>query len=226
MGHEVPAEVTASSLGCANPVALAELRPGEDVLDLGSGGGLDVLLSARRVAPGGTAYGLDMTEEMLELARRHQAKAGVENVEFLRGTLEEIPLPDQSVDVVLSNCVINLSPDKPRALREAHRILRPGGRLAVADIVTTGELPPGLRRRQELWTACIAGAVEIDEYRRLLRSAGFLGVEIEVVRSLSIEDLGAPGRKLLTEEGIEPDSVDGLLASALIRARKPVDDDA
>src|SRR6266542_4834323 len=178
----IPAEALLASLGCGNPTALAELKPGETVLDLGSGGGIDVLLSARRVGPTGKAYGLDMTDEMLALARENQRKAGVANVEFLKGEIERIPLPDASVDVIISNCVINLSADKPRVLREAFRVLKPGGRFAVSDVVVRGEIPAAVRRSMELWVGCVAGALEEREYRSLLADAGFSQIEVEVTR--------------------------------------------
>lgn len=217
----IPAEAVAASLGCGNPTALAKLEPGEIVLDLGSGGGIDVLLSARRVAPGGKAYGLDMTDEMLELARENQRKSGVENVEFLRGEMENIPLPDNSVDVVISNCVINLSADKGRVLREAFRVLRPGGRFAVSDVVVRGTVPADIRRSVELWVGCVAGAMEESEFREKLDAAGFTEIEIEPTRVYSIED----ARQFLTAAGIDADAiaphVEGKFASAFIRARKP-----
>src|SRR5438046_7694518 len=192
----LPAEVISASLGCGNPTALAELRPGETVLDLGSGGGIDVLLSARRVGPTGKAYGLDMTEEMLALARENQRKAGAENVEFLKGEIEQIPLPDNSVDVIISNCVINLSADKDRVLREAFRVLRPGGRLAVSDVVTRGEMDAQIRQNILLWVGCVAGALEEGEYRDKLESAGFEQVEIEPTRIYRVAD----AREILTEK--------------------------
>lgn len=216
-----PEEALRASLGCGNPVALAELRPGEVVLDLGSGGGIDVLLSAQRVAPGGKAYGLDMTGEMLELARRNQRRAGIENAEFLKGEIENIPLPDNSVDVVLSNCVINLSTDKGRVLREACRVLKPGGRLAVADIVVRGEAPPELRRSLELWAGCIAGALEEGEYKTQLAQAGFDEIEIEPFRVYRAAD----ARQFLDAAGLDAGAlaaaIDGRVMSAFIRARKP-----
>ena len=196
--EELPADALAASLGCGNPTALAELSPGEDVLDLGSGGGIDVLLSARRVAPGGTAYGLDMTDEMLLLARRNQREAGVTNARFLKGEIESVPLPDSAVDVVISNCVINLSVDKGAVLREAFRVLRPGGRFAVSDIVLRGELPAPIRKSLEMWAGCVAGALQESEYRRLLQEAGFEDVDIEPTRVYTAEDsrdfLGDPAR--------------------------------
>ena len=217
----IPAEAVAASLGCGNPTALAKLEPGESVLDLGSGGGIDVLLSARRVSPGGKAYGLDMTDEMLELARENHRNSGVENVEFLRGEMENIPLPDNSVDVVISNCVINLSGDKGRVLREAFRVLRPGGRFAVSDVVVRGPVPADIRRSVELWVGCVAGAMEESEFREKLDAAGFTEIEIEPTRVYSIED----ARQFLTAAGIDADAiaphVEGKFASAFIRARKP-----
>src|SRR5207245_153959 len=185
---ELPAEALAASLGCGNPTALAQLSPGEVVLDLGSGGGIDVLLSAKRVGPSGKAYGLDMTDEMLALARANQRKAGVDNVEFLKGEIESIPLPDASVDVVISNCVINLSADKDRVLAEAFRVLRPGGRFAVSDVVVPGEVPPSLRRSVELWIGCVAGALSEDDYRAKLAKAGFTQIEVEPTRVYRADD--------------------------------------
>jgi arsenite methyltransferase len=218
----LPAEAVAASLGCGNPTALAELRPGEIVLDLGSGGGIDVLLSARRVAPGGKAYGLDMTDEMLALARENQRKSGVENVEFLRGEIENIPLPHDFVDVVISNCVINLSADKDRVLREAFRVLKPGGRFAVSDVVVRGPVSADIRRSVELWVGCVAGAMGESDYRAKLAAAGFAEIEIELTRVYGIED----ARQFLTAKGIDVDAiapvVEGKFASAFIRARKPV----
>ncbi|MFZ0641350.1 MAG: arsenite methyltransferase [Candidatus Acidiferrales bacterium] len=218
---DLPAQALAASLGCGNPTALAELLPGETVLDLGSGGGIDVLLSARRVGPNGKAYGLDMTDEMLALARENQRKAGVENVEFLKGEIENIPLPENSVDVVISNCVINLSAEKSRVLREAFRVLRPGGRFAVSDVVVRGPVPAAIRRSVELWVGCVAGAMEESEYRAKLAAAGFGEIEIEPTRVYRLED----ARQFLTSAGIDADAiaphVDGKFASAFIRARKP-----
>ncbi|MGO9591928.1 MAG: arsenite methyltransferase [Candidatus Acidiferrales bacterium] len=217
----LPADAVTASLGCGNPTALAKLAPGEVVLDLGSGGGIDVLLSARRVAPNGKAYGLDMTDEMLSLARANQRKAGIENVEFLKGEIENIPLPQDSVDVVISNCVINLSADKDRVLREAFRVLRPGGRFAVSDVVVRGPVPADIRRSVELWVGCVAGAMEESEYRSKLSAAGFAEIEIEPTRVYTVED----ARQFLTVQGIDADAiaphVDGKFASAFIRARKP-----
>jgi SAM-dependent methyltransferase len=217
----LPAEAVAASLGCGNPTALADLKPGETVLDLGSGGGIDVLLSARRVGPSGMAYGLDMTDEMLALARENQRKAGLSNVAFLKGEIEAIPLPDASVDVVISNCVINLSADKDRVLAEAFRVLRPGGRLAVSDVVVRGEVPPAIRRSMELWIGCVAGALEEGEYRAKLAKAGFEAVDVEPTRIYRTEDAKA----FLGREGVDADTiapmVDGRFMSAFIRARKP-----
>ena len=219
---EVPEQALQASLGCGNPTALAQLHPGETVLDLGSGGGIDVLLSAKRVGPKGKAYGLDMTDEMLALARANQKKAGVENVEFLKGEIENIPLPDNSVDVIISNCVINLSSDKDRVLREAFRVLKPGGRFAVSDVVVTGEIPEAIRKRVELWIGCIAGAMRDSEYRDKLAGAGFESIELEPTRVYKIED----ARQFLAGQGIDVDTiaaqVDGKFMSAFVRARKPV----
>ena len=217
----LPPDAVLASLGCGNPTALAELKPGEVVLDLGSGGGIDVLLSARRVGPTGLAYGVDMTDEMLELAARNAAQAQATNVKFLKGTIEEVPLPAASVDVVISNCVINLSADKGRVLREAFRVLRSGGRFAVSDVVVQGELPEDVRRSTELWVGCLAGALEEDTYRSLLAGAGFEGVGLEVTRDYTAEDAGqvagAAGERALTavHEG------GGRVVSAFVRARKP-----
>jgi SAM-dependent methyltransferase len=217
----LPAEAVQASLGCGNPTALAKLQPGETVLDLGSGGGIDVLLSARRVGPAGKAYGLDMTDQMLELARENQRKAGVENVEFLKGEIENIPLPDNSVDVVISNCVINLSADKGRVLHEAFRVLQPGGRFAVSDVVVRGTVPADIRKNVELWVGCVAGAMEESEYREKLASAGFSEITIEPTRIYRIED----ARQFLAGKGLDVDAiapqVEGKFASAFIRARKP-----
>jgi SAM-dependent methyltransferase len=218
---EVPDAALKASLGCGNPTAVAELKPGETVLDLGSGGGIDVLLSARRVGSSGKAYGLDMTDEMLALARENQRKAGVSNVEFLKGEIENIPLPDGSVDVVISNCVINLSADKGRVLREAFRVLKPGGRFAVSDVVVRGEVPEAVRRSMEMWVGCIAGALQDHEYIRKLAAAGFDRIEIEPTRVYDIED----ARRFLTAEGVDVDAiasqVDGKFMSAFVRAVKP-----
>jgi ubiquinone/menaquinone biosynthesis C-methylase UbiE len=217
----VPDTAAAASLGCGNPTALADLRPGETVLDLGSGGGIDVLLSARRVGPAGKAYGLDMTDEMLALARENQRKAGATNVEFLKGELESIPLPDGAVDVVISNCVINLSGDKDRVLAEAFRVLRPGGRFAVSDVVVRGEVPAGIRRSVELWIGCVAGALEEAEYRAKLDKAGFEAIEVEPTRVYRAED----AREFLAGAGLDVEAiaphVDGKFMSAFVRARKP-----
>lgn len=219
---DLPENAVLASLGCGNPTALAQLRPGEVVLDLGSGGGIDVLLSAKRVSPGGKAYGLDMTDEMLALARENQDKAGIRNVEFLKGEIENIPLPDDSVDVVISNCVINLSADKDRVLAEAFRVLRPGGRFAVSDVVVRGEVPAEVRRNIELWVGCVAGALEKSEYERKLQAAGFGMVSIEPTRLYKLED----ARQFLSAQGIDVDSiaheVDGKFMSAFIRAKKPL----
>jgi len=218
---ELPETAVLASLGCGNPTALAELKPGEVVLDLGSGGGIDVLLSARRVSPGGKAYGLDMTDEMLALARQNQAKAGIENVEFLKGEIESIPLPGESVDVIISNCVINLSADKDRVLREAFRVLKPGGRLAVSDVVTRGEIPPEIRRNMLLWAGCVAGALDEDEYRAKLGAASFEAIDIEPTRIYRSED----ALSFLADKGIDAETigqqVDGKFMSAFIRATKP-----
>ncbi|MGO9455212.1 MAG: arsenite methyltransferase [Candidatus Binataceae bacterium] len=216
----LPADAIAASLGCGNPTALAELKPGETVLDLGSGGGIDVLLSARRVGPSGKAYGLDMTDEMLALARENQRKANVPNVEFLKGEIEHIPLPDKSVDVIISNCVINLSGDKDRVLREAYRVLKPGGRFAVSDIVVRGAMPADVRRSVELWAGCIAGALEESEYRAKLDAAGFEKIEVEPTRIYTAADAGA---FLAGNEAVESivQMADGKFMSAFVRARKP-----
>jgi arsenite methyltransferase len=218
---DLPAEVLAASLGCGNPTALAELHRGQVVLDLGSGGGIDVLLSARRVGPTGKAYGLDMTDDMLALARENQRKSGITNAEFLKGTIEEMPLPDNSVDVIVSNCVINLSTDKDRVLAEAFRVLRPGGRFAVSDVVVRGEVPAEVRRNVELWIGCLAGALEENEYIEKLWRAGFVDVEVEPTRIYRVED----AREFLTAAGFDADAmaplVDGKFMSAFVRARKP-----
>ena len=218
---DVPETALLASLGCGNPTALAQLNPGETVLDLGSGGGIDVILSARRVGAQGKAYGLDMTDEMLALARENQRKAGVTNVEFLKGAIEAIPLPDASVDVIISNCVINLSGDKDRVLAEAFRVLRPGGRFAVSDVVSQRSVPDEVRRNMELWTGCIAGALDVDDYRARLERAGFTGVEIEMVR----EYHSADARSFLEGAGLDVDAlapqIDGAFASAFIRAVRP-----
>ena len=217
----LPAEAVLASLGCGNPTALAELHEGEVVLDLGSGGGIDVLLSARRVGPTGRAYGLDMTEEMLTLARENQRKAGAENVEFLKGEIENIPLPNDSVDVIISNCVINLSADKARVLREAFRVLRPGGRLAISDVVVRGEVPDEVRRSLELWVGCVAGALSEQEYHQLLWEAGFKEIGLEPTRIYEMED----ARAFLKSSGLNADvlaqEVGGRVMGAFVRARKP-----
>jgi len=218
---DLPAEAVAVSLGCGNPTALIQLEPGQAVLDLGSGGGIDVLLSAKRVGPTGKVYGLDMTDEMLALARENQRRAGATNVEFLKGTIEAIPLPDESVDVVISNCVINLAADKTAVLREAFRVLKPGGRFAVSDIVIRGDLPAGIRRSLELWVGCVAGALQDQEYVSGLKTAGFIEVGVEPWRTYQAED----ARAFLSDSGLNVDEiaaqVDGRVASAFIRARKP-----
>jgi arsenite methyltransferase len=219
--EELPESAVLASLGCGNPTALAELKPGESVLDLGSGGGIDVLLSARRVSPGGKAYGLDMTDEMLALARDNQKKAGIENVEFLKGEIESIPLPDNSIDVIISNCVINLSADKDRVLREAFRVLRPGGRFAVSDVVTRGEIPEEIRHNLLLWAGCVAGALDEAIYRQKLAAAGFVEASVEPTRVYRKEDAVS----FLAEKGIDAEKigpqVDGKFMSAFIRAQKP-----
>jgi len=218
---QVPAEAVQASLGCGNPTALIELRPGETVLDLGSGGGIDVLLSARRVGPSGKVYGLDMTDEMLALARENARKAGAANVEFLKGDIEHIPLPDASVDVIISNCVVNLAPDKAQVLREAYRVLKPGGRFAVSDIVVLGEVPAEIRRNAELWMGCIAGAPEADTFKRLLTEAGFAGADVEPTRIYTVEAVRAELEAMrVSMEGLA-EQVDGKFAAAFIRARKP-----
>lgn len=217
----VPEAAVRASLGCGNPTALAELHEGEIVLDLGSGGGIDVLLSARRVGSEGKAYGLDMTDDMLDLARKNQREAGVENAEFLKGDIEAIPLPDESVDVIISNCVINLSADKPRVLREAYRVLRPGGRFGVSDVVVRGEVPAEVRRSLELWVGCVAGALEEREFERMLRDVGFENAEIEPTRIYEVEEAHA----FLAAAGLDADriaaEVDGRLMAAFVRGRKP-----
>ena len=218
---ELPPEAVRASLGCGNPTALAQLHPGETVLDLGSGGGIDVLLSARRVGPSGKAYGLDMTAEMLALARENQRKSGIQNAEFLQGEIENIPLPDHSVDVIISNCVINLSGDKDRVLREAFRVLKPGGRLAVSDVVVRGEVPPDVRQNMLLWVGCIAGALRDSDYAAKLAQAGFHDIEMEPTRIYDIED----ARTFLAGQGVDVDAiapaVQGKFMSAFIRATKP-----
>ena len=218
---QIPEEALLASLGCGNPTALAKLNPGEVVLDLGSGGGIDVLLSAKRVGPTGKAYGLDMTDQMLALASENKRKAGVENVEFLKGEIEHIPLPDNSVDVIISNCVINLSADKDAVLREAFRVLKPGGRFAVSDVVTRGEMLPEIRKNVLLWVGCVAGALEENEYRSKLASAGFEQIDLEPTRIYRIED----AREFLSGQNIDVDAiapqVDGKFMSAFVRAVKP-----
>jgi arsenite methyltransferase len=217
----LPAEAVAVSMGCGNPTARLALQPGETVLDLGSGGGIDVLLSAKRVGPTGTVYGLDMTEEMLALARDNQRKAGATNVEFLKGAIEAIPLPNDSVDVIISNCVINLSSDKDAALREAFRVLKPGGRFAVSDVIVRGDVPADIRRSMELWVGCVAGALQEVEYAAKLRAAGFVDVDVEPWRVYQVDQ----ARGFLTESGIDVDrvapEVEGKFASAFVRGRKP-----
>jgi len=220
---QIPEQALQDSLGCGNPTALAKLNPGEVVLDLGSGGGIDVLLSARRVGPTGKAYGLDMTDEMLALANENKRKAGAENVEFLRGEIENIPLPGNSIDVIISNCVINLSAHKDRVLREAFRVLKPGGRLAVSDVVTRGETDPRIRQSVLLWVGCIAGALDEKDYRDKLQSAGFTQIEVEPTRIYRVDD----AREFLSQQGLDVDvlapQVDGKFLSAFIRAVKPTD---
>ncbi|HXR18169.1 MAG TPA: arsenite methyltransferase [Terriglobales bacterium] len=224
--QQIPEEALLASLGCGNPTALAELTPGETVLDLGSGGGIDVLLSAKRVGPTGKAYGLDMTDEMLALANENKRKAGVENVEFLKGEIEHIPLPDNSVDVIISNCVINLSADKDLVFKEALRVLKPGGRFAVSDVVTRGDVPSEVRESVLLWVGCIAGALEENEYRAKLASAGFETIEIEPTRVYRVED----AREFLSGQNIDMDAiapqVDGKFMSAFVRAVKPARNEA
>jgi SAM-dependent methyltransferase len=219
---QIPEEALLASLGCGNPTALAELKPGETVLDLGSGGGIDVLLSARRVGPIGKAYGLDMTDEMLALANENKRKSGVQNVEFLKGEIESIPLPDNSVDVIISNCVINLSADKDKVLREAFRVLKPGGRFAVSDVITRGEILPEIRQSVLAWVGCIAGALEENDYRSKLAGSGFEQIEIEPTRIYRAED----AREFLSGQGIDvaaiAPQVDGKFLSAFIRAVKPI----
>ena len=220
--QQIPEEALKASLGCGNPTALAQLNAGETVLDLGSGGGIDVLLSGRRVGPTGRAYGLDMTDEMLALARENQRKAVVDNVEFLKGEIEDIPLPDNSVDVIISNCVINLSADKDRVLSEAFRVLRPGGRFAVSDVVVHGEVPEEMRQNMMLWVGCIAGALQDTEYSSKLAAAGFEEIDIEPTRLYKTED----AREFLKDQGVDVDAmapeVDEKFRSAFIRARKPL----
>ncbi len=220
----LPAEAVLASLGCGNPTALARLEEGQVVLDLGSGGGIDVLLSARRVGPSGKAYGLDMTDEMLELARANQARSGLTNVEFLKGEIENIPLPDHTVDVIISNCVINLSGDKDRVLREAYRVLKPGGLLAVSDVVTRGEVPSEIRKDVELWIGCVAGALHQDEYRAKLAAAGFVEIDIEPTRVYTREDaeglMQGAGKRL---SPAELEQIEGKFFAGFVRARKPLD---
>lgn len=219
---QIPEEALKASLGCGNPTALAHLNPGETVLDLGSGGGIDVLLSARRVGPTGKAYGLDMTDDMLALARENQRKAGVENVEFLKGEIEHIPLPDNSVDVIISNCVINLSANKDRVLAEAFRVLKPGGRFAVSDVVTRGAMLPEIRKSVLLWVGCVAGALEESEYRNKLAAAGFEGIDVEPTRIYRVED----AMSFLKDQNIDMEAIapeiDGKFMSAFVRAQKPL----
>ena len=221
---ELPQEAVLASLGCGNPTALAQLHSGETVLDLGSGGGVDVLLSARRVGPSGKAYGLDMTDEMLALAEENKRKSDLTNVEFLKGEIEHIPLPDDSVDVIISNCVINLSGDKDRVFAEAFRVLKPGGRFAVSDIVVRGEVPPEIRRSMELWVGCVAGALEEREYVGKLAGAGFQGIAVEPTRVYHVDD----ARAFLSDRGIDIDAVAPLakekFMSAFVRAKKPLRD--
>jgi SAM-dependent methyltransferase len=217
----LPEAAVLASLGCGNPTALADLHPGEIVLDLGSGGGIDVLLSARRVGPSGKAYGLDMTDDMLALARENQRKAGIENVEFLKGDIEAIPLPAKSVDVIISNCVINMAADKDRVVREAFRVLKPGGRFAVSDVVTRGDIPADVRQHVLLWVGCIAGALSDEDYRSKLAEAGFVNIQIEPTRIYNVED----AREFLDAQGVDVDAlapqVDGKFMSAFVRATKP-----
>lgn len=218
---QLPETAVLASLGCGNPTALAELKAGETVLDLGSGGGIDVLLSAKRVGPTGKAYGLDMTDEMLALAEENKRKAGATNVEFLRGEIENIPLPDNSVDVIISNCVINLSGDKDRVLREAYRVLKPGGRFAISDVVVRGEVPAAIRKSMEMWVGCVAGALRDDEYTAKLAAAGFEGIDIEPTRVYGVED----ARAFLVGEGLDVDAlasqIENKFISAFVRAVKP-----
>src|SRR6266700_3621273 len=217
----LPEKAVAASLGCGNPTALAKLQPGEVILDLGSGGGIDVILSAKRVGPTGKAYGLDMTDEMLALAHENQKKAGIENVEFLKGAIENIPLPDNSVDVIISNCVINLSGDKDRVLAEAFRVLKPSGRFAVSDVVVRGDVSPNIRKSMELWVGCISGALEENEYREKLTRAGFESIDVEATRVYRVEE----ARGCLEAAGVDPETVgpqiDGKFISAFVRAIKP-----
>ena len=218
---ELPEAAVLASLGCGNPSALAQLEPGQVVLDLGSGGGIDVILSARRVGPTGKAYGLDMTDDMLALARRNAAETGIPNIEFLKGQIESIPLPDNSVDVIISNCVINLSGDKRTVLAEAYRVLKPGGRFAVSDVVVRGEVPEAVRRNMELWVGCVAGALEETEFKRLLTDVGFIDASVEPTRLYRSED----ARQFLHESGVDVDvnleEIDGKFMAAFVRAQKP-----
>ena len=217
----IPAEALLASLGCGNPTALAELKAGETVLDLGSGGGIDVLLSAKRVGPTGKAYGLDMTDEMLALANENKRKAGATNVEFLKGEIENIPLPDNSVDVIISNCVINLSADKSQVIEEAFRVLKPGGRFAVSDVVVRGQVPEAVKRNMELWIGCVAGALEESEYGRLLSGAGFTNIDIEPTRIYRLEDAAAFLAGSGLDEATLSSEIDGRFMSAFVRATKP-----
>jgi SAM-dependent methyltransferase len=217
----IPAEALLASLGCGNPTALAELKAGETVLDLGSGGGIDVLLSAKRVGASGKAYGLDMTDEMLALANANKLKAGAQNVEFLKGEIENIPLPDNTVDVIISNCVINLSGDKQRVIEEAFRVLKPGGRFAVSDVVVRGEVPDEVKRNLELWVGCVAGALEESEYGRLLSAAGFTNIDIEPTRIYRLEDAAAFLAGLGLDAATLSSEIDGRFMSAFVRATKP-----
>jgi arsenite methyltransferase len=223
----IPEDAVKASLGCGNPTALAELSEGETVLDLGSGGGIDVLLSAKRVGPSGFAYGLDMTDEMLQLARKNAAEQGASNVEFLKGQIEEIPLPDNRVDVVISNCVINLSADKGRVIRETFRVLKPGGRFAVSDVVAQGTIPPDLRSDMEAWVGCVAGALEEREYRQLLTAAGFDDIDVEVTRVYDPRQIAANADREWDQSALARfDASGGRLVSAFVRARKPAEADA
>lgn len=227
----LPVEAVAASAGCANPTALAELRPGETVLDFGSGGGIDVLLAARRVGPQGFVYGVDMTDEMLELAERNRQRAGADNVRFIKGKIESVPLPDASVDVIISNCVINLAPDKDRVLQEAYRVLRPGGRFAVADIATLGPVPAAIRRSVEAWVGCVAGALSVEEYLEKMNAAGFENADVEIVKTYGRADVDAvasdAGLTELIESLDEADlaAAEGRFASVFVRGRKPAHED-
>ena len=218
---QIPEEAVLASLGCGNPTALAQLQEGETVLDLGSGGGIDVLLSAKRVGPTGKAYGLDMTDQMLALANENKRSAGIDNVEFLKGEIEQIPLPDNSVDVIISNCVINLSSDKSQVLREAFRVLKPGGRFAVSDVVVRGETPLEVRKNVELWIGCVAGALEENEYRAKLAAAGFEGIELEATRVYRAEDARSFLEGAGLDAGTMSSEIDGKFASMFVRATKP-----